>query len=114
MATKKNPEKEEIVEQEVPVEAKVEKEPTPKKKAAPKAEVKEEKEVVVPKKKSQKMIVGNCEQLFVRATPSKNGFIKGVINKGDVVTVNFEESTDEFYNIHTPFIHGYCMRDYLI
>lgn len=117
MATKKTENVEEKIEEVVEVKEEPKKttaKKTSTKKTEP-AKVAEEAPVVKEKKepKTKKGKVVGCERLFVRATPSPNGLIKGVLRKGDVVLVNNEESTEDFYKITTAFINGFCMKKFI-
>lgn len=117
MATKKTENVEEKVEEVV--EVKEEPKKTISKKTSTKkteaAKVTEEAPVVKEKKepKTKKGRVVGCERLFVRATPSPTGLIKGVIRKGDVVTIDNTASTEDFYKINTAFIYGFCMKKFI-
>ena len=116
MATKKT----ENVEEKIEEVAEVKEEPkktTSKKASAKKTEAAKVEEASAAKEKKEpktkKGRVVGCERLFVRATPSPTGLIKGVIRKGDTVTIDNTASTEDFYKINTAFIYGFCMKKFI-
>lgn len=59
-------------------------------------------------------IVENCGALRVRQTPSSDGEILTTIDKGTELEIDLCNSTDEFYNVCTPYgINGYCMKKFI-
>lgn len=55
-----------------------------------------------------------CEFLNVRVAPNREATIMIVISKGDEVTIDMKESTDEWYKIITKDdASGYCMKKFI-
>ena len=57
--------------------------------------------------------VGNCDRLNVRVKPSKDSTVCYILNNGDSVMVNLEESTEDFYKVYTINMDGYCMKQFI-
>lgn len=59
-------------------------------------------------------IVNNCTKLNIRELPDKDSNPIGILNEGDIVKINMNESTDQFYKILTKNnISGYCMKEFI-
>jgi len=62
--------------------------------------------------------VNGCDKLNIRKEPSMNAEIVDIINKGTIVNINKDLSTEEFYkiNIHNDIktIDGYCLKKFII
>ena len=61
-----------------------------------------------------KGVVANCAKLNVRSKPSVNGDVICVLDKDVEVTIDVDESTDEWFKIRTVTGgEGYCMRKFV-
>lgn len=59
-------------------------------------------------------VVANCVKLNVRSKPAINGDVITVLNAGDMVTIDVDESTKEWFKIRTvDGVKGYCMRKFV-
>lgn len=58
-------------------------------------------------------VVVNCARLNVRKEPSKAAKVLRVFEKGNIVMVDLENSTEDFYKVLTPSGEGYCMKDFI-
>ena len=62
-------------------------------------------------------LVAKCTKLNVRKEPSKNAPVICVIAKDNEITVNIDESTDDFYKIYTEskdvLVEGYCVKEFI-
>lgn len=59
-------------------------------------------------------IVTDCVKLNVRKNPNLNSDVVTIIDARADVTINEEESTKDFYKIHTASgVNGYCMKKYI-
>ena len=58
-----------------------------------------------------------CTKLNVRKEANKNADVVCIINEKSVITVNVEESTEDFYKVYTSdkevLIEGYCMKEFI-
>lgn len=54
-----------------------------------------------------------CSRLNVRREPSKDSQAIYILDKGSKVSVVKEESTEDFYKIHTMDIEGYCVKEFI-
>ena len=63
-------------------------------------------------------VVNGCDKLNIRKEPSMNAEIVDIINKGTIVNINKDLSTEEFYkiNIHNDIktIDGYCLKKFIV
>lgn len=59
-------------------------------------------------------IVSSCGKLNVRETPivAENNILC-VINLGETVVVDLEQSTKDFYKVRYDDVEGYVMKDYI-
>lgn len=57
--------------------------------------------------------VANCTKLNVRKEAKANSNVLCILNKGDKVTINLNESTEDFYRISTKTIEGFCMKNFI-
>lgn len=61
-----------------------------------------------------KGVVANCAKLNVRSKPGINGDVVCVLDKDVEVTIDVDESTDEWFKIRTAAgVNGYCMRKFV-
>lgn len=76
----------------------------------------------VDKKEKTTPVIGtvvNCENLIVRAKPSKDSNVLTLIGEGDQVEINEKLSTEDFYSVTVVQIAsaekyiGYCMKDFI-
>lgn len=59
-------------------------------------------------------VVTNCVKLNVRKMPAANAGVVCVIDVSAEVTIDEENSTDEFYRVCTTSgIEGFCMKKYI-
>lgn len=63
--------------------------------------------------KTVEATVVNCPRLNVRKEPNKDADVIRIFNKGDMVVVDLENSTNDFYKVLTPSGEGYCMKQYI-
>lgn len=78
-----------------------------------KSDVKEAVKVEPEKKRATKGTVKDCERLFVRTRPNKNGGVASVIIAGTRVNVDLENSTDDFYKVSVNGVEGFCMKQFI-
>lgn len=56
----------------------------------------------------------DCEKLYVRKEATTNSEPITIINKSEEVSIDLNESTEDFYKVHTVSgIEGYCMKKYI-
>lgn len=56
----------------------------------------------------------NCELLNVREEPSVESEVLTILKKNSEVMIDFDESTEDFYNIcNEAGIEGYCMKQFI-
>lgn len=61
-----------------------------------------------------KGVVANCAKLNVRSKPSTSADIVTVLNVNDKVTIDVDESTEDWFKICTADgVKGYCMRKFV-
>jgi len=61
-----------------------------------------------------KGIVSECNKLFVRSEAKRDCDPAGVINLNDEVTIDLDNSTDDYYKVITANgIEGYCLKTYI-
>ena len=59
-------------------------------------------------------VVHNCTKLNVRKQPSKDSEIVFVLNEGSEVSIDEENSTEEWYSItHASGVEGFCMKQFV-
>lgn len=62
-------------------------------------------------------VVVNCNKLNVRKQPSKDAEVLCIINKDTELTVNTNESTEDFYKVYTSsnevLYEGYCVKSFI-
>ena len=59
-------------------------------------------------------VVHNCEKLNVRKHPSKDSEIVFVLNEGSEISIDEENSTEEWYSItHASGVEGFCMKQFV-
>lgn len=59
-------------------------------------------------------VVHNCAKLNVRKQPSKDSEIVFVLNEGSEVSIDEENSTEEWYSItHVSGVEGFCMKQFV-
>ena len=59
-------------------------------------------------------VVHNCEKLNVRKQPSKDSEIVFVLNEGSEISIDEENSTEEWYSItHVSGVEGFCMKQFV-
>ena len=63
-------------------------------------------------------VVVNCEKLNIREDANKSAEVLCVINKGEEVEIDEEDSTDDFYSViygktKEVSVYGYCMKQYI-
>lgn len=59
-------------------------------------------------------VVDNCQAVNLREYPSVTSESLAVLQKGSVVEIDINESTDEFYKVFTSSgIDGYMMKKYV-
>ena len=61
--------------------------------------------------------VVNCTKLNVRKAADKNSEVVCVIDKGTELTVDVDNSTDNFYKVYTickdVLVEGYCVKEFI-
>lgn len=69
--------------------------------------------IVEPVAEPKKLIgvVADCDRLNVRKGPSKMNTVVGTLTKDTKVTI--ENEIGDFYEISTPDVKGYCMKQYI-
>ena len=83
--------------------------------AAPKAQTTQ------PEPETPEAVIGvvvNCEKLNIRADADKTAEVLCVINKGEEVEIDEEDSTDDFYSViygktKEVSVYGFCMKQYI-
>ena len=56
----------------------------------------------------------DCEKLYVRKEATTNSEPITIINKSEEVSIDLNESTEDFYKVHTTFgVEGYCMKKFI-
>lgn len=61
-----------------------------------------------------KGIVSECNKLFVRSKAKRDCDPAGVINLNDEVTIDLDNSTDDYYKVITANgIEGYCLKTFI-
>lgn len=78
-------------------------------------EIVEPKEELEPENYAYGEVIG-CTSLKVRSTPdaSNNDNVVKTIEVGTEVLIDFDKSTDEFYNVCTESgVDGYCMKKFI-
>ena len=62
-----------------------------------------------------KGVVANCAKLNVRSKPSTKCDVITVLNVGDEVSIDVDNSTEEWFKIRTinDNVKGYCMRKFV-
>ena len=63
-------------------------------------------------------VVVNCEKLNIREDANKAAEVLCVINKGEEVEIDEEDSTDDFYAViyggnKSVIVTGFCMKQYI-
>ena len=59
-------------------------------------------------------VVHNCEKLNVRKQPSKDSEIVFVLNEGSRISIDEENSTEEWYSsAHVSGVEGFCMKQFV-
>ena len=59
-------------------------------------------------------VVHNCAKLNVRKQPSKDSEIVFVLNEGSEISIDEENSTEEWYSItHASGVEGFCMKQFV-
>lgn len=62
-------------------------------------------------------VVSKCIRLNVRSEATKDSDVLCVIDKGTKLTVDMEESTDDFYKVYFEYegiiVEGYCLKDFI-
>lgn len=73
-----------------------------------------EQEPVVEEEKSVIGIVTGCKRLRVRTDASTDAVIITEIDEDSVVVIDMNNSTDDFYKVHTEAgAEGWCMRKFV-
>lgn len=79
--------------------------------------VEEIEETPVVEQEEEKSVIGivsDCKKLRVRADATTESAVICEIEESSIVVINMEESTDEFYKVHTEAgAEGYCMRKFV-
>ena len=57
--------------------------------------------------------VVNCFSLNVREEPNKLSRVVEVIQKDEVVKVNIDKSTEDFYAVRTKKNKGFCIKEFI-
>ena len=57
--------------------------------------------------------VRNCKKLNLRKEPNKNSSVECVLLEDEVVSVDIDESTEDFYKVSARGVHGYCMKTFI-
>lgn len=61
-----------------------------------------------------KGVVVDCKKLRLRKEPNLEGEVLVLLNNGDSVTVDLDNSTEEWIKVYTENnIDGYCMRKFI-
>lgn len=61
-----------------------------------------------------KGVVANCTKLNVRSKPSKSADVVTVLDANDKITIDVDESTEDWFKICTAGgVKGYCMRKFV-
>lgn len=56
----------------------------------------------------------DCEKLYVRKEATINSEPLAIINKSEEVSIDLNESTEDFYKVHTTSeVEGYCMKKFI-
>ena len=59
-------------------------------------------------------VVANCARLNVRSKPNTNGDVVTVLNVNDEVSIDVDNSTNDWFKIRTNNgVKGYCMRKFV-
>ena len=59
-------------------------------------------------------VVHNCTKLNVRKQPSIDSEIVFILNEGSEVSIDEENSTEEWYSItHASGVEGFCMKQFV-
>lgn len=62
-----------------------------------------------------KGVVADCKKLRLRKEPNLEGEVLVLLNNGDTVTVDLDNSTEEWIKVSTENnIDGYCMRKFIL
>ena len=69
-------------------------------------------EEIKPLGKSEGVVV-KCAKLNVRVKPSKESTVCYILNNGESVMVDLDESTEDFYKVYTINMDGYCMKEFI-
>ena len=70
----------------------------------------------IPENKEGATAVGTvvkCSKLNVRKEPSKDSDVVCVFSKNYTVTIDLDNSTDDFYKVILPIGEGYCMKNFI-
>ena len=67
---------------------------------------------IKPLGKSEGVVFG-CMKLNVRVKPSKDSTVCYILNNGESVMVDLDESTEDFYKVYTINMDGYCMKEFI-
>lgn len=60
-------------------------------------------------------VVTECSKLRVREIPSPEGAEVTIVDFGEEIMVDLEESTEDFYKVWTAAgKEGYCMKQYIV
>lgn len=58
--------------------------------------------------------VANCYKLNIRVAPVANARIEVIVDAGTKLTINVNESTDDWFKITTESgVNGYCMKKFV-
>ena len=58
--------------------------------------------------------VANCYKLNIRVAPVANARIEAIVDAGTKLTINVNESTDDWFKITTESgVNGYCMKKFV-
>lgn len=62
-------------------------------------------------------VVANCKKLNVRDAADKDANVVCVVAEGTELTVDVDNSTEEFYKVYTQageiLVEGYCMKNFI-
>ena len=62
-------------------------------------------------------VVANCKKLNVRDAADKDANVICVVAEGTELTVDVDNSTEEFYKVYTQageiLVEGYCMKNFI-
>ena len=73
-----------------------------------------EQEPAVEEEKSVIGIVTGCKRLRVRADATTDAIVITEIDEDSVVVIDMDNSTDDFYKVHTETgAEGWCMRKFI-